>query len=70
MTDVPGDPSECRKHAARCTELAAAATSIERRAAFRDLSLRWEALAIQLERLQRTLNQDGGGADASWAPWL
>jgi len=55
--DAPGGPRECRRRAARCTEQAVAATSIGLQTAFRGLSLRWDALAIQLERLQRMLNQ-------------
>jgi hypothetical protein len=61
--DVPGDPRECRKHAARCAELAANAKSIEVKKAYRELALRWNALAIQLETLQRALNDDGGGSE-------
>ena len=44
-----GDPIECRKHAARCAELAVAARTQHLKAAFLGLSKNWEKLAIQLE---------------------
>ena len=56
---MPGDPSECRKHAARCAELAKSASSIEEKTAFDELSRLWEATAIQMERWQRVLNENG-----------
>jgi hypothetical protein len=46
---MPGDPKECRKHAARCAELAVAARTQQLKAAFLGLSKNWEKLAIQLE---------------------
>jgi len=46
---MPGDPKECRKHAARCAELAVAARTAQLKAAFLGLSKNWEKLAIQLE---------------------
>jgi hypothetical protein len=46
---MPGDPKECRKHAARCAELAVAARTPQLKAAFLGLSKNWEKLAIQLE---------------------
>jgi hypothetical protein len=50
MGDVmPGDPKECRKHAARCAELAVAARTPQLKATFLGLSKHWEKLAIQLE---------------------
>jgi hypothetical protein len=44
-----GDPKECRKHAARCAELAVAARTPHLKATFLALSKNWESLAIQLE---------------------
>jgi len=46
---MPGDPRECRVHAARCAALAATARTPQLRAMFLDLSKNWEKLAIQLE---------------------
>jgi hypothetical protein len=46
---MPGDPKECRRHAARCAELAMAAHTLQLRAMFLELSRNWEKLAIQLE---------------------
>jgi hypothetical protein len=46
---MPGDPRECRMHAARCAALAATARTQQSRAMFLDLSKNWEKLAIQLE---------------------
>jgi hypothetical protein len=45
---MPGDLKECRKHAARCAELAVAAHTPELRVMFLELSKNWEKLAIQL----------------------
>jgi hypothetical protein len=46
---MPGDPTECRMHAARCASLAATARTPQLRSMFLDLSKSWEKLAIQLE---------------------
>jgi hypothetical protein len=46
---MPGDPKECRQHAARCAELAVAARTPQLRTTFLALSKNWEKLAIQLE---------------------
>jgi hypothetical protein len=46
---MPGDPKECRQHAARCAELAVAARTPELRVRFLELSKIWERLAIELE---------------------
>jgi hypothetical protein len=46
---MPGDPKECRRHAARCAEMAVAARTPELRAKFLGLSKTWERLAIELE---------------------
>jgi hypothetical protein len=44
-----GDPKECRKHAARCAEMAVAARSPHLKVSFLALSKNWENLAVQLE---------------------
>jgi hypothetical protein len=49
---MPGDPKECRKHAARCAELAMTARSHELKAALLELSKNWENLAISLEAVK------------------
>ena len=68
---MPGNPKECRKHAARCAELAVAAHTSQLRAMFLELSKNWEKLASQLEdafakvaesqdirsRVQETINE-------------
>jgi hypothetical protein len=46
---MPGNPKECRMHAARCAEMAAATQPPQLRATFLELSRNWEKLAIQLE---------------------
>jgi hypothetical protein len=46
---MPGNPKECRMHAARCAEMAVAAHTPQLRATFLGLSRNWEKLAIQLE---------------------
>ena len=51
---MPGNPKECRKHAARCAELAMTARTEQLKARFLALSKHWEALAIQLEDVLAT----------------
>jgi hypothetical protein len=46
---MPGDPKKCRKHTARCAELAITARTPELRAKFLELSKIWEKLAIELD---------------------
>ena len=46
---MPGDPKECRRHAARCAELAVTASTPQLKGTFLELSENWEKLAIQLE---------------------
>jgi hypothetical protein len=46
---MPGNPKECRMHAARCAEMAVAAQTPQLGATFLELSRNWEKLAIQLE---------------------
>jgi hypothetical protein len=49
-TVMPGDPEESRMLASRCAEIAATATTPQLKAWFSDLSIRWEKLAIELEK--------------------
>jgi len=44
-----GDPRECRRHAARCAELAMFARTSQLKATFLGLSKSWETFAIELE---------------------
>jgi hypothetical protein len=44
-----GNPKECRRHAARCAELAIAARTPQMKATFLGLSKSWETFAIELE---------------------
>jgi hypothetical protein len=54
---VPGDPKECRRHAARCAELAVAARAPELKSALLGLSKNWENLALSLEDIQGVLDE-------------
>jgi hypothetical protein len=60
---MPGDPKECRKHAARCAELAMTARSNELKGALLELSKNWENLAISLEAVRGLV--DGTDSAAS-----
>ena len=53
-----GDSKECRKHAARCSEMAGAARSVQLKATFLELSKNWEKLAIQLENVFAKLTEE------------
>jgi hypothetical protein len=46
---MPGNPRECREHAARCAELAVTARTSQMRITFLELAKNWENLAIQIE---------------------
>jgi hypothetical protein len=46
---MPGDPKECRQHAANCKRLAENATTPEAREHFFSLAAQWEKLASALE---------------------
>jgi hypothetical protein len=53
---MPGDPKECRAHAARCEELAKMADP-EHARVLTHLARQWLRLALQLERAQATPNE-------------
>jgi len=53
---MPGDPKECRAHAARCEELAKTAEDPEHARILTNLARQWLRLALQLERAQAVLN--------------
>ena len=53
---MPGDPKECRAHAARCEELAKTAENPEHARTLTSLARQWLRLALQLERAQAVLN--------------
>jgi hypothetical protein len=55
---MPGDPKECRTHAARCAEMAVAAHTPQLKSTFLELSKNWEKLAIQLENAFAQLAED------------
>ena len=55
---MQGDSKECRKHAARCAEMAVAARSVQLKATFLELSKNWEKLAIQLETVFAQLTEE------------
>jgi hypothetical protein len=46
---MPGNPNECRQHAANCRQLAAEATSVAGRDTLMNLAEGWERLARELE---------------------
>jgi hypothetical protein len=46
---MPGDPKECRQHAANCRRLAENATTPEAREHFGSLAAQWEQLASALK---------------------
>jgi hypothetical protein len=53
---MPGDPHECRKHAANCKRRAEQATIQEVRERYLCLAAQWERLALELESLQPLLS--------------
>jgi hypothetical protein len=46
---MPGDPHECRQHAANCKRLADEATTPAAREHFSSLAAQWDRLAAALE---------------------
>jgi hypothetical protein len=48
---MPGNPKECRKHAARCAQLATEAQTEQLKAHFVMLSRAWEKLAKDIEHI-------------------
>jgi hypothetical protein len=52
---MPGDPKECREHAACCRNLAASASNAVARESFTNLADSWERLARELECAQSFL---------------
>ena len=49
---MPGDPKECRAHARRCSELAAAAKEPRLKRTLTHLAAHWTKLASELETAQ------------------
>jgi hypothetical protein len=64
-----GDPKECRRHAARCAEMAVAARTPQLKATFLGLSKNWETLAIQLENAFTQLPKMRLFGRRSKSPW-
>jgi hypothetical protein len=52
---MPGDPKECRKHAANCREMAANAISPAAKETFTELAAHWERLASELDSAEAFL---------------
>jgi hypothetical protein len=52
---MPGDPKECRMHAANCRTLAAQATTPSAKETFTSLAETWDRLAAELENAQTFL---------------
>lgn len=61
---MPGNPRECREHAANCRKLAATSNNETARQAFENLASTWEGLAKELEAAHvflQTLNSIEAG---------
>jgi hypothetical protein len=56
---VPGDPKECKMHAANWRTLAAQATSPAAKKTFTNLAETWDRLAAELESAQTFLKAMG-----------
>ena len=52
---MPGDPKECRMHAAKCRGLATQATTPSAKEAFANLAEHWDRLASELESAEAFL---------------
>ena len=52
---MPGDPKECRAHAAHCRDLAAQTTNPSAKEAFINLAQHWERLASELDSAEAFL---------------
>ena len=52
---MPGNPTECRLHALRCSQLAKTAATLESRRALIALAETWKGLAAELESDQAFL---------------
>jgi hypothetical protein len=57
---MPGDPRECRKHAARCLELAASSANEGIKQTFLNIAKHWQMLAEELERHKTILDDEKG----------
>jgi hypothetical protein len=53
---MPGDPKECRQHAANCMQLAGSATSPNLRRSFIELANHWNNIAAELDDAQSLIN--------------
>lgn len=56
---MPGDPKECRNHAAHCADLALSSSSSLARERFEGLAKTWLRLAVDLESSQALLDEWG-----------
>ena len=55
---MPGDAEQCRRQAVRCAELAATARTPELKTLLLELAAKWQALAVDDERLDIRLRKD------------
>ena len=55
---MPGDPKECRRHAARCAELARTARTQQLKATLLEMSANWIKIADDLERTKVLLDEE------------
>ena len=54
---MPGDPKECRRHAARCIEMADASENEVTKSTFVNLATMWVKLAEELERAKAMIDE-------------
>jgi hypothetical protein len=66
---MPGDPEECRRHAAYCAELAQSARTPELKKTLIGLSKNWIKLATEMERSTALFDADGrvGNRATGWS---
>jgi hypothetical protein len=67
---VPGNPKECRMHAANCRTLAAQATSPSAKKTFTNLAETWDRLAAELESAQMAMAAIDPKKPAAPRSWL
>lgn len=54
---MPGDPKECREHAANCVEMANSSKSENDARRLIELAATWDKLAADLERAQAIIEE-------------
>ena len=54
---MPGDPKECREHAANCVEMANASENDNDKGRLKELAASWDKLAAELERARAIIEK-------------